>query len=426
MNDLIEFFSFTNPTVRTVVLGTVLIAICSSIVGTYTYLRKRSLVGDVVAHAIFPGICLGFVLSGSKNPVFLLLGAVFSGWLALLIMDAIVAKTKLKTDTALAFVLTFFFGLGTVFLAYIQKSGSAAQTGLHDFLLGKAANITQFDLNVFAVISVLLIVTVILFYKVFKLISFNEEYAASLGYKVRRYRFLLTTMTVIAVAVGIQAVGVVLMSALLITPAATARLWTHNLLKLMIIAGVFGACSGIFGAYISFTAVNMPTGPWFVVFLTFFAILSIFIAPKNGILSKMKLKRSNSKKINEENVLKTFYNMGEHSGKQNFSTQEFLVKRSFIPRVLEKTLRQLAKQKLVEYNKGRYHLTDAGETEAKRIVRLHRLWELYLTKRMNYKDDHIHGLAESMEHIITPEIEKDLLKELDYPQQDPHQSKIPY
>lgn len=123
MNSLIEFFSFANPTVRTVVLGTVLIAVCSSIVGTFTYLRKRSLVGDVVAHAIFPGICLGFVVSGSKNPIFLMMGAIAAGWLALVLMDAIVAKTKIKTDTAQAFILTFFFGLGTIFLAYIQKSG---------------------------------------------------------------------------------------------------------------------------------------------------------------------------------------------------------------------------------------------------------------------------------------------------------------
>ncbi|SFT52305.1 manganese/zinc/iron transport system permease protein [Lishizhenia tianjinensis] len=425
MNNLLEFFSFTNPTVRTVVLGTVLIAVCSSIVGTYTYLRKRSLVGDVVAHAIFPGICLGFVLSGSKNPIFLMLGAIAAGWIALVLMDAIVAKTKLKTDTAQAFILTFFFGLGTVFLAYIQKSGSAAQTGLHDFLLGKAANITQFDLAVFGVISLLLILLVLTYYKVFKLISFNEDYAASLGYNVKFYRFLLTTMTVVAVAVGIQAVGVVLMSALLITPAATARLWTHKLQHLMLIAGIFGALSGIFGAYVSYAAVNMPTGPWFVVFLTFFALLSIFIAPKNGILSKLKQKRINANKINRENVLKTFYNLMEH-GAEQINTQLILEKRSFVPRVLEATLHKLKHQGLVQRKGNIYSLTEEGMVEAKRVVRLHRLWELYLTKRMNYKEDHIHGLAESMEHIITPEIEKDLLKELDYPTQDPHQSKIPY
>lgn len=278
---------------------------------------------------------------------------------------------------------------------------------------------------VFGVISLILLTLVLVYYKVFKLISFNEDYAASLGYNVKFYRFLLTTMTVVAVAVGIQAVGVVLMSALLITPAATARLWTHKLSLLMLIAGVFGALSGIFGAYVSFTAANMPTGPWFVVFLTFFALLSIFFAPQNGILSKLKRKRNNAQKINQENVLKTFYNLLER-GEEKITTQLILEKRNFIPRVLEKTLSQLKSKGFVELKGQALSLTEKGMEEAKRVVRLHRLWELYLTKRMNYKDDHIHGLAESMEHIITPEIEKDLLKDLDYPTQDPHESTIPY
>ena len=425
MNDFIDFISFTNPTVQVVVIGTVLIAACSAMVGTYTYLRKRTLVGDAVAHAIFPGICLGFMLSGSKNPLFLLVGAIVVGWIALILMDTLVAKTKLKTDTALAYILTFFFGIGSVLMSYIQKSGNASQSGLHDFLFGKAANMVLNDLYVFGITSLILFVLVILFFKQFKLISFNPEFAASIGLNVKGYNFLLTTMTVVAVSIGIQAVGVVLMSALLITPATTARLWTHKLNKLMLLAGLFGALAGILGAYVSFVSSNMPTGPWFVVFLTAFAVLSIFFAPKTGLVSQYKLQINNKRKINQENILKVTFQLKENGFKE-ISREDYVKRRGFVTRNLELGITRLKRKGLLQETDNRIFLTDTGEVEAKRVVRLHRLWELYLTKRMNFKEDHIHGGAETIEHIITPELEKELLKELDYPTMDPHKSKIPY
>lgn len=425
MKDFLEFISFTNPTVQIVVIGTVLIAACSAMVGTYTYLRKRTLVGDAVAHAIFPGICLGFMLSGSKNPLYLLIGAIIVGWIALLLMDRIVEKTKLKTDTALAYILTFFFGIGSVLMSYIQKSGNASQSGLHDFLFGKAANMVINDVYVFGITSLLLLATVLLFFKQFKLISFNPEFASSIGINVRFFNFLLTTMTVVSVSIGIQAVGVVLMSALLITPATTARLWTHRLNKLMLLAGVFGALSGVLGAYVSFTSSNMPTGPWFVVFLTIFAVLSIFFAPKSGLVSRYKLQISNKRKINQENILKVTYQLNE-SGLIGLKREDYFKRRGFVTRNFDKGIARLKRKGLLEELDNKLSLTFEGEVEAKRVVRLHRLWELYLTKRMNFKEDHIHGGAETIEHIITAELEKELLKDLDYPTLDPHQSNIPY
>lgn len=425
MKDFLEFISFTNPTVQIVVIGTVLIAACSAMVGTYTYLRKRTLVGDAVAHAIFPGICLGFMLSGSKNPLYLLIGAIIVGWIALLLMDRIVEKTKLKTDTVLAYILTFFFGIGSVLMSYIQKSGNASQSGLHDFLFGKAANMVINDVYVFGITSLLLLATVLLFFKQFKLISFNPEFASSIGINVRFFNFLLTTMTVVSVSIGIKAVGVVLMSALLITPATTARLWTHRLNKLMLLAGVFGALSGVLGAYVSFTSSNMPTGPWFVVFLTIFAVLSIFFAPKSGLVSRYKLQISNKRKINQENILKVTYQLNE-SGLIGLKREDYFKRRGFVTRNFDKGIARLKRKGLLEELDNKLSLTLEGEVEAKRVVRLHRLWELYLTKRMNFKEDHIHGGAETIEHIITAELEKELLKDLDYPTLDPHQSNIPY
>ncbi len=229
MNTLIEFFSFADPNVRTVVLGSMLLGASAAIVGCFTFLRKRALVGDAVAHSILPGVCVAYMLSGQKSPFILLAGAVTAGWLSLLAMDFIVQRTKLKTDTAIGLVLSVFFGLGILLLTHIQHSGSAGQAGLDKFLFGKAASMTRQDVLVFGATATVLLLIVLALFKEFKLVSFDPDYARSVGLPVRSLEFTLATITVLAVAVGIQAVGVVLMAALLITPAAAARFWTCDL-----------------------------------------------------------------------------------------------------------------------------------------------------------------------------------------------------
>lgn len=425
MNSFVEFFSFQDPLVRKVVFGAILIAASSAMVGTFTFLRKRTLVSDAIAHAILPGICLGFMVTGQKNPFWLMLGASLTGWLALIVIDKIISNTKLKADTSIALVLSFFFACGAVMLSFIQHSGNANQTGLHDFLFGKIAALTNQDLLAFGIVAVILILSVILFYKEFKIISFNPDYAKTRGLPVRTLELALSSLTVLAIAVGIQAVGVVLMSALLITPSASARLWTSNLKKLLILSAIIGMFSGVFGAFVSYTTNNMPTGPWIVVFLTLFAIISIFFAPKSGYIDRYKQKRRNQLKIQRENLLKSMFQLSE-IGKKQFSISDLLQKRDFPTHSLEKRLNKLKKSELVQEENNIYSLTENGETEAKRIVRLHRLWELYLTQKMNFKADHIHGTAETIEHVITPELEAELLKALDFPEQDPHDKNIPY
>ena len=241
MNSTFQFLSFSDPNVLFVVLGTMLLGASSAIVGCFSFLRKRALVGDAIAHSILPGVCLAFMVSGSKNPLYLIIGAFITGWLSLLLIDGITRTTKLKSDTAIGIILSVFFGVGILLLTSIQHSGNASQAGLDKFLFGKAASLTKDDVYVFGTIAAILILVVILFYKEFKLISFNPDYAKVIGLPVRFLEFMLATITVLAVAVGIQAVGVVLMAALLITPASGARFWTDKLGVMILIATFFGA-----------------------------------------------------------------------------------------------------------------------------------------------------------------------------------------
>ena len=428
MNSTFQFLSFTDPNVLFVVLGTMILGAAAAIVGCFSFLRKRALVGDAIAHSILPGICLAFMVSGNKNPFYLIIGAFVTGWLSLLLIDGITRTTKLKSDTAIGIILSIFFGIGILLLTSIQHSGNAAQAGLDKFLFGKAASLTKDDIYVFSSIAIILVMVVVLFYKEFKLISFNPDYAKVIGLPVRFLEFMLATITVLAVAVGIQAVGVVLMAALLITPASGARFWTDKLSIMILIATFFGAASGFLGSYISYIAPAMPTGPWIVMCLSLFTVGSIWFAPKTGMLSKFRVQKDNNRKILIENVLKLFYHLGEKTNgfKKGRSITTLLETRDLRPKELQRGLKLLKQRNWVRMKDKNWVITESGLLEAKRIIKLHRLWEMYLNQRLKLQPDHVHNDAEAIEHIITPQLEKELEKELNYPTKDPHESIIPY
>ena len=276
MEQFWEFLSFSEPNIRYVTFGSILLCGSAAVVGSFIFLKKKALVGDAVAHAVLPGVCLGFLLAGNKNPVLLVTGAFVTGWLSLVAIDYISVKSKIKEDTAIGLILSVFFGIGILLLTYIQHSGNAAQSGLDHFLFGKAAAMVSSDLNVFSGIAFMLIIAVVLFFKEFTLISFDIDFAKTIGFPVRRLELVLTTLTVLAIVAGIQAIGVVLMAAILITPAAAARFWTDNLKKMVFLSAAFGGVSGFAGAFISYAAPAMPTGPWIVMVISVIALFSFF------------------------------------------------------------------------------------------------------------------------------------------------------
>ncbi|PVY40844.1 metal ABC transporter permease [Pontibacter virosus] len=427
MQDFLEFFSFTDANIRYVTLGSVLLAASSAVVGCFTLLRKRALVGDAVAHAVLPGVCLAFILSGTKNPFILLIGAFVTGWLSLVVIDYITSRSRIKEDTAIGLVLSVFFGIGILLLTAIQQTGNAAQSGLDKFLFGSAASLIGEDLIAFGVVAVLLLVAVVLFYKELTLLCFDQAYARTIGFPVRGLELLLTTLTVFAVVVGIQAVGVVLMAAMLITPAAAARFWTEDLKVMLVLAALIGAFSGIAGAFVSYTAPSMPTGPWIVLIVSMIAILSFALAPGRGWVARILRQRRNKTRILEENLLKLLYQLGEL--RQDYgsarSLDELLERRNIPKQEALSGLQKLKRQGYLQKENQRWLLTPEGEKRGRRVVRLHRLWELYLTQYLHLASDHVHEDAETIEHIITPELEQRLIEELNYPDLDPHSARIP-
>jgi manganese/zinc/iron transport system permease protein len=424
----LSFFTLENVNVRLVLSGCMLLGLCAGVLGCYTFLRKRALLGDALSHAALPGVCVAFLLTGTKDQLIILLGATVSCWLGAICVDLIANHTRCKEESALGMVLSVFFAVGILLLTYIQHSGNAAQSGLDKFLLGKAPSMLDRDVWTLSILSVVILGAVALAYKEFKLISFDPGYARALGLPVRFLEVCLATLIVLAVVVGIQAVGVVLMAAMLVTPAAAARYWTNRLGVMAILAGAFGALSGAMGAYISYLGPGMPTGPWMVMSVTSLFVVSLVFAPGKGLASRIRLAIRIRRKTAQENILRTLYVLGEKAEKMDApcSEADLLKHRRMRPTLLHNTLEALRADGLVaETSQGNFALTQAGVDRAARITRLHRLWELYLTRKLELAPDHVHDDAEEIEHIITPELEARLAAALDYPEEDPHARQIP-
>lgn len=272
-----------DPTLRIVSLGSAALGVVSGGLGAFAVLRKQSLLGDAISHAALPGIALAFLLTGSKDPLVLVLGAAVAGWVGTLLVMAIVRHTRIKEDTALGLVLSVFFGIGLMLLTFLQHRPDAGQAGLDRFLFGQAATMLERDVAIVAWLGVAAYAVALFFWKEIKLLAFDPGFGASLGIPMRAVDVVLTSVLVIAVVVGLQTVGVVLMAAMVVAPGAAARQWTDRLGVMVALAALFGAMAGVAGSLLSATGANLPTGPMIVLCLTAIAIVSLTLAPNRGL-----------------------------------------------------------------------------------------------------------------------------------------------
>lgn len=298
MNTLLALFG--DYTFRTVALGSALLGITSGVLGSFAVLKKESLLGDGISHAALPGVVLVFLVFGRRETEVLLLGALLSGLTAAFLITIVVRYTRIKFDAALALVMSVFFGLGLMLLSHVQKIPNSNQAGLQRFIFGQASTLMQRDLVVMAVGGAVLLALVALFWKEFKLFTFDSEYAQTLGYSPRVINFLLSLMIVIAIIIGLQMVGVILMSAMLIAPAVAARQWTNNLSVMVVLAAVFGAVSGVAGTTASSLQAKLPTGPAIVVCASIIVVFSILFAPQRGMLRRLYRLHKNRRKLASE------------------------------------------------------------------------------------------------------------------------------
>ncbi|WP_242131780.1 metal ABC transporter permease [Aestuariivivens marinum] len=309
--DITEYIQlvFTDYTLRTITLGTAILGAVTGMLGSFAVLRKQSLLGDAISHAALPGIAIAFLITGAKDSNILLLGALVSGLIGTFWIRGIIKKTHLKSDTALGLILSLFFGFGMLLLTFIQKQPNANQAGLDKYLFGQAATLVESDVWMMTLVTGICFFVLLLFWKEFKILLFDADYTKTLGFNTKFIDVLITTFIVLAIVLGLQTVGVVLMSAMLLAPAAAARQWTNSLGRMVIIAALFGSLSGVFGTAVSASQNNLSTGPVIVIIAGIFVLVSFVFSPSRGLLFKQIRFIKNRRDLQLHKTLSFMYNI---------------------------------------------------------------------------------------------------------------------
>ncbi|HES57860.1 MAG TPA: metal ABC transporter permease [Firmicutes bacterium] len=355
-------------TLRTVAAGSAVLGLAAGVLGSFALLRRQSLLGDAVSHAALPGIVLAFLLTQSKSPLALALGAALAGWLATMLILAVVNNTRIKLDAAMGTMLAVFFGIGMVLLTVVQRLPDAGQAGLSTYLFGSASTMLRSDLVTVSVMAGAAVLLVLLCWKEIKLHTFNPEFAASAGFHNRLIDFGVATLIVVSIVAGLQLVGVVLMSALLVAPAAAARQWTNRLPVMVALAGGFGALSGIIGAVLSSLGAGIPAGPAIVLVATALVTLSLLFAPERGIAWAWLRHRRQHREVQVQAVLAGMLRLVE-TDEDPYRPHDIAALDAVGVHSAELTIRRLETAGLVKRAGSLWALTSAGLAEARNAAR---------------------------------------------------------
>jgi manganese/zinc/iron transport system permease protein len=398
---------------RIVVLGTMLLGLAAGIVGTYMLLRKRALIGDAVSHATLPGIGIAFMVmvalggTGKFLPG-LLIGATITGLVGAGLILLIRNMTRLKEDAALGIVLSVFFGMGVAILGVIQGMQQGNAAGLESFIYGKTASMIGGDVRLIAWAAGAVVVLSILFYKEFAILCFDQAYADVQGWPVHAIDVLMMSLVIGVAVIGLQAVGLILMVAMLIIPAAAARFWTQHLAAMLTIAGLVGAASGMLGSALSALVPRLPAGAVIVTVAAGLFLFSLIFGVRRGVLVRagdaMRLRR----RVARQHLLRALYEWMESrggieaTGESWMPLGDLLAARSWTAGALGRELARARRADLVEPSRDGdgARLTEHGLRTAARVVRNHRLWELYLITHADIAPSHVDRDADQIEHVL--------------------------
>ena len=425
----VRFFSFSDISLRFALIGSMLLGISCGLLGSFLVVRKMALVGDALSHAVLPGVALGFLWQMNKDPIAIFVGATAAGLLGTTVVGWITRTTKLKEDAALGLVLASFFAVGVCLISMIQRLPTGNKSGIEKFLFGQAAALGAADITLMAIVTALTCILVYIFYKELLTVSFDPVFASAIGLPVRLVQETLMLLLAFSVVIALQAVGVVLVSAMLITPAAAAYLLTDRLHRMLGLAAFFGLISGVLGAFLSFLGHGLPTGPLMVLAASTVFAGAFFFGPRHGVLPRWWEHRCRELRMARENTLKAMYQVleaREFAG-ESVSLEELATRRRETLDAARHQAVQLARHSLATFDAttAALHLTPEGWRAASSIVRNHRLWELYLTSAAAIPADHVHDEAEKMEHVLREQNVRELERKLKFPILDPHGKTIP-
>ncbi len=423
---LVETLLLRQYNTRLVVLSTSLLGVASGLVGTFLLLRKRSLLGDALSHATLPGIVIAFAImvqmgEQGKNLPGLLTGAAITGMGGVYLVLLIRNSTRLKDDAAMGIILSVFFGAGVALLSMVQTLPQASAAGLEGFITGKTASMVLSDFLFISVVCALAVLLSLLFLKELTLLCFDEGFAAAQGWPVVALDMLMVSLVGAVTIVGLQSVGLILIIAFLIIPSTAARFWTHNLGRMLVLAGIIGGLSGWFGASVSALFPGLPAGALIVLSAASLFMLSMLFGPAKGVVPRWIRHRRLTATVGRQHLLRAVFEILEQS-QQSGSDQvrnlpvdiaDVIRHRSWDrPEVLG-LLRSALRNGHIEFPRpGQVCLSESGFGESARVTRNHRLWELFMIRHADIAPSHVDRDADMVEHVLGPEIVRQLEDEL--------------
>lgn len=438
-------YYFSDPILRGPTIGCVFMGIAAALIGTLISLRRQALAGEMLSHAAYPGIILAALIAGlfdigrgddTTMTMLTSICAFITSCFGLLFIRFLQHKAHIANDAALCFVLATFFGIGVAIASQVQIAFGSQYRHALIYLYGQAATMTDLHVAIYALLALACSIWIFIYYHQLLGATFDPLFAAAAIKRVHIAESGLFFLLLLTVILSTRSLGVVLMSGMLIAPTIAARQWTNHLHTLLLLSAFIGAASGWIGNYLSseWSIANrlpgqvgwmLPTGPMVVLVAFFACVLSLLLAPRRGLLGRLIRLKIFHHRCREENILKTLWRKEQKDCGSSFSLDQIASWQPLSKKKLRFSLFILQVKKLVSRQAKGYTLTSKGKQRAAHIIRLHRLWELYLVKMMGMGVERVHCSAEEMEHILSPELERELSLALNNPQSDPHAQPIP-
>ncbi len=400
-----RFWTMSDPAVRTAVAGTILLGLTCGMLGCFVVLRRMSLLGDSLGHAVLPGVCAGFLVTQTKHIGWIFTGAVLSALLAAGVISLIHGRTRLKADAAMGLVLSGFYGLGVVMLTRLQRLPLGNQSGLNRFLFGQASAISAQELAIMAALAGLVFIVVLLTYKELAATCFDLEFATASGIPTRAIHYLLMLLVAIAIVISIQAVGIVLLSAMLIIPAATAHLLTDRLKVMIVLSMVFGAVSGVAGANLSFLKSSLPTGPFIVAVLLLFFVLAFLFSPRYGLFTRLYGRRVQRRQSLADRIIKA---LAESRSGTELTAADLAATLQVSQTEATAAINMLRHDELIEVAGTGFRLTPGGVEYADALRRNERLWKAFLEREGELAGQLFDPDTDDIERVLGAEMIREL------------------
>lgn len=412
-SDIFDVLFLRDYNTRLVVICTLLLGCACGLMGGFLLLRKRSLMGDTLSHATLPGVGIAFIIAvllggDVKSLPILLIGATITGvmgcWAVLFIRN----NSRIKDDAAMGIVLSVFFGAGVAVLGFVQSMPEGSAAGLEYFIYGKTASMVLADFQVLIGVTGSVLLLSVFFFKEFRLLCFDETFAAAQGWPVKWLDVLLLALVTLVTVAGLQAVGLILIIAFLIMPAAAARFWSERLDSMLILSAFIGGFSGWLGASVSAFFPRMPAGAVIVLIAAGCFLFSMLFGSERGVVVRLRRQASLKRSVGRQHLLRALYEILEAdvSGDgaleiRPVAFRQVRGRRTWSDLQLRRYIRQAYQDGLIEaYKDHEITLTDGGLAAAAKVTRNHRLWEIYLIEYADVATSRVDRDADTVEHVL--------------------------